>query len=89
MFVNSNENQARESDQVFFSIHKIVVETQTSQPATDFGLDTACPGFGTSGCDASTSPWLFQRMSVRRLTNKSSMNDFLQLQNDLTTTNLY
>lgn len=70
MFVNSNENHTQESDQ-FFSIRRTVVETQASQTAEEgFGFETERPGFGKSRCDASISPWLYQKMLVRRLTNK-------------------
>jgi len=92
MLANSNGNQARESGQVF-SIHETIAETQTPQTAENFGFATECPGFGKSGCDASTQPWLYQRMpgggTTHFMSDESSMSGFLQLENDLRTNNLH
>lgn len=52
--MNSNENQARESDQVLFSIHKIAAETPAPEPAQGSGFETESPAWRReSGADVS------------------------------------
>lgn len=59
-----NNNQAQEPHQGFFFPFTRVVETQISQRAKDFGMDTDGQVLGKAG------PGLYQRMLVRELTNK-------------------